>query len=574
MDRITKNLLDEFVKENGLGNLSEDTAFEHFTGVLLTSSHYSESFSTYDIAVGAGHDCGIDCFAIIVNGSLVTEPEEIEDLAENNGYLDVSFVFVQAERSSNFDSQKIGQIGFGLLDIFSESPSLPKNDNIKHKLKIVNEIFSRSSKFKKGNPQCFIYYATTGRWTDDANLTIRKDAVVENLKQLGLFRKIVFECIDAERLQTLYRNLRNSVTKEIIFINRTVLPEISGVEQSYIGFIPVSEFLKLIENENGEIYSSIFYDNVRDWQEWNPVNTEIKETLESETKKVLFPLLNNGITVVASRLQPTGNKFLIEDYQIVNGCQTSYVIHESKEYLDDSVLVPIRLIATNDPEVKNQIIKATNRQTEVTEEQLFALSDFPKKLEIYFQTFDGNKRLYYERRSRQFNASPDIEKVRVVNITTLVKSFASMFLDLPHRTSRNYKLLLKSIGTEIFNKDHRLEMYYCAAYAQYRLEYLFRSQVINSVLKPARYHILMAFRKIAVDDQMPKYFNSNEMARYCQRIINILWDDIRFRDVFRNAADLVSTVAAGNFNRDNIRTEVFTEKVNSALTQRSIRAIQ
>lgn len=567
MDRITKALLNEFITENGLEKLSEETAFEHFAGSLLTATHYSESFSSYDITTGAGQDCGIDSLAILVNGYLVTEPEEIEDLADTNGYLDVSLVFVQSERSSNFDSQKIGQFEFGILDIFSDCPALPQNDQIKSKLNIINEIFDRSSKFKKGNPQCFLYYATTGRWTDDPHLVIRRDAVVDNIKKLGLFRKVSFECIDAEMLQNLYRNMRNSIIREIQFSNRSVLPEIPGVEEAYIGFVQVSEFLKLIENNNGEMNTSIFYDNVRDWQEWNPVNTEIKETLEDENKQILFPLLNNGITIVAKKLQPTGNKFVIEDYQIVNGCQTSYVIHETKDSLKDNMLVPIRLISTDNPDVKNQIIKATNRQTEVTEDQLFALSDFPKKLESYFPIFDGHKKLYYERRSRQYNSFSHIEKVRVINMTTLVRSFASMFLNLPHRTTRNYKLLLKNIGTNIFNKDHKLEMYYLSAYAHYRLEYLFRSQVLPSYLKPARYHILMALRYLAVQDKIPKHFNSNEMTRYCNKIINILWDETQYKETFKRAADLIEKVAAGNFNRDYIRTDQFTQSVLDELSQ-------
>jgi hypothetical protein len=41
--------------------LSESTAFEHFVDYLVTSNHFTESFSTDDIAVGAGGDCGIDC---------------------------------------------------------------------------------------------------------------------------------------------------------------------------------------------------------------------------------------------------------------------------------------------------------------------------------------------------------------------------------------------------------------------------------------------------------------------------------------------------------------------------------
>ena len=85
MDRITQALLTEFVVQNGIESLPEDKAFEHFSGFLVTSGHYSESFSSDDIAVGAGGDCGIDCIAVLVNGSIVTEPEEIADLADTRG---------------------------------------------------------------------------------------------------------------------------------------------------------------------------------------------------------------------------------------------------------------------------------------------------------------------------------------------------------------------------------------------------------------------------------------------------------------------------------------------------------
>lgn len=557
MDRITKSLLKEFVAENDLESLPEDTAFEHFSGYLTTSSHYSESFSSDDIAVGAGGDCGVDCISIIVNGSLVTEPEEIQDLAETNGYLDVHFIFVQAERSSSFESAKIGQFGFGVTDFFSEEPSLPQNDSVQLFSRITNEIFLRSGRFKKGNPRCDLYYVTTGRWVDDANLVARKGTIVEDLQDLNIFRNVTFECIGADGIQQLYRDSKNTITTEISFSQRTVIPEMPGVEQAYIGLLPSSEFLKLVENANEEILSSIFFDNVRDWQEWNPVNAEMQQTLQDDEEKVYFPLLNNGVTVVAKRIQPTGNRFSLEDYQIVNGCQTSYVLYEMRASLSDQVMIPVRLIATQDESIKNSIIKATNRQTPVTEEQLFALSDFPKKLEAYLPSFDGRKKLYYERRSRQYNSMEGIEKVRVINMTALVRAYAAIFLELPHRTTRNYKALLRTVGTDIFNVQHRLEPYYVAAYAHYKLEYLFRSQALASELKAARYHILLGFRLLANGSALPR-FNSHEMRRYCQKLMEILWDDGRCRDVFQASADMIRQVAAGNMHRDNIRTEPFT----------------
>lgn len=565
MDRITKSLLQEFVAENDLETLQEDTAFEHFSGYLTTSSHYSESFSSDDIAVGAGGDCGIDCISIIVNGSFVTEPEEIQDLEDTNGYLDVHFIFVQAERSISFESAKIGQFGFGVTDFFAEQPSLPQNDHVKLFSRITNEIYSRSGRFKKGNPRCDLYYVTTGRWVDDTNLVVRKNAIVEDLENLNIFRKVSFDCIGADEIQQLYRDSKNTITTEVTFSERTVIPEMPGVEQAYIGLLPAPEFLKLVQNTNEEILSSIFFDNVRDWQEWNPVNSEMKLTLENSDAKVYFPLLNNGVTIVAKRIHPTGNKFSIEDYQIVNGCQTSYVLYEMRENISEQVMIPVRLIATQDESIKNSIIKATNRQTPVTEEQLFALSDFPKKLETYFPSFDGRKKLYYERRSRQYNAMDGIEKVRVINMTALVRAYAAMFLELPHRTTRNYKALLKTIGTDIFHSEHRIELYYVAAYAHYKLEYLFRCQALPSDLKAARYHILLGFRLLTDSSALPR-FNSNEMRRYCEQLMEILWDDNKCRDIFQSSSDIVQQVAAGNMHRDNIRTEPFTTSFVSAIT--------
>ena len=561
MDRITKSLLSEFITDNSLLGLSESQQFEQFASFLLTSRHFTDSFSPEDVCVGGGGDTGIDGISIVVNGCLVTEPEEVADLCETNGYLEVNFVFIQAETSSSFETAKIGQFIFGVVDFFSENPALPRSSDIEQKALILNAIYELSSKFKRGNPNCYLYYVTTGKWVGDQNLTIRMNAAKEDLTGLGILNHVQFECIDANAIHKLYRDSKNAISCEISFPIRTELPEIPGIEQAYIGVLPASEYLKLIQNSDDEIIHSLFYDNVRHWQEWTPVNKEIRETLLDHRKSVYFPIFNNGVTIVAKNISITRHIFLLEDYQVVNGCQTSYVLYDSKDNLSDNVEIPIRLIATKDQEIKNAIIKATNRQTQVTVDQLFALTDFPKKLEDFFPSFEPKRRLYYERRSRQYNSIDGIEKVRVINMTALVRAFASVFLDLPHRTTRNYKALLKSIGTKIFNVDHKLEPYYVSAFLHYRLEYLFRSQAIDRGLKAARYHILMCFRYLATNTKLPLNFNSNEMARYCNELMEVLWNEENYKQIFTAAERIVRIVADGNLHRDNIRTEPFTEKV-------------
>lgn len=565
---VTKTLLQAFVQDNGLQSLGESVAFEHFAGTLVTQSHVSDSVTPEDIAVGMdGNDSAIDSIAVIINGTLITEPEEVEDLASLNGYLDVVFVLTQAKRSAEFDGGGMGHFASGVLDFFSERPRLVQNDRVQHYALIAKTVFRWSKLFGKGNPQCHLYYVTTGKWTDDQNLTAVREAARTNVESLRLFRKVSFDCVDAERLQKLYRESQNSRRTEITFAQRTVLPDMPGVEQAYLGLLPATEFLKLIENDNHEVLTSLFYDNVRHWLDWNTVNEEIGETLADPEKSRYFPLLNNGVTIIAKSMNPTGNKLLLEDYQIANGCQTSFVLHEKRNNitgLGEDVMVPVRIIATRDDNIRNAIIKATNRQTAVTDDQFFALTEFPKRLEAFFPSYDGKRRLFYERRARQYSGQPGVEKVRVITQTILVRAFASMFLGSPHRTTRNYKALLKSVGSDIFNKEHRLEPYYVAAYAHYRLDFLFRNQILDARLKPARYHLLLAFRTLVHSGKLPR-MNSHDMKKLCDRLAEALWNDDRSKELFEQAAEYVERVAAGNMHRDNIRSEPFTKALKAAL---------
>jgi hypothetical protein len=558
MDQITQSLLNDFIIENSLSSLSDSEKFEHFTSFLVTQKHYAESFLTDEICIGRGGDTGIDSIAIIANGQHITEPEEIDDLAETNGFLDIIFVFNQAERSSSFDTAKIGQFAFGVRDFFAPQPKLMSNEGVQYSRKIWEKTLEYSRLFRNGNPQCHLYYTTTGKWIEDQNLVTRRDSEKKDIEDLGLFRKVTFDCLGASELQSLSRQSKNSISTEIIFSEKTALPELPGIEQAYIGILPASEFLKLIMNDNQEIQSSIFYDNVRHWQDWNPVNKEINATASSD-KKIFFPLLNNGVTIVARRVHPTGNKVLIEDYQIVNGCQTSFVLYHNREHCDETVMVPLRLISTQNEEIKKLIIHATNRQTKVDDQQFFALAEFPKKLEAYFPSFEDSPshKLFYERRPGQYNAIHEVERVRIVNMTTLVRSFSAMFLKLPHRTTRNYKALLQKLGHEIFHADHKLEPYYVAAFSNYRMEFLFRNQSLAPDLKPARYHLLLALRLIIQGNNLPP-INSNEMSRSCQKFMEILWDNDGCRDYFKSAEAVIRKIAAGNLHGDYVRTEAFT----------------
>lgn len=473
--------------------------------------------------------------------------------------IDASFVIVQAERSSNFDAAKIGNISFGISDFLSESPKLPQNEGVKDAKLLADSLFKQAALFTRGNPVCFVYYVTTGRWVNDQVLTARRDAAKADIQSLGLFREVYFECLGADQIQALYRKTKNAISRQIMFERRLTIPAIAGVDQAYMGVLAASEYLKLITQDNGEVASSLFHDNVRHWMEWNPVNSDIRKTLEEPSQQHLFPILNNGVTLVAQRINPVGDRFVIEDYQIVNGCQTSHVLFACRDQLATDLFVPVKILATTQEAIRNAVIRATNRQTEISDDQFFALEDFPKKLESYFPTFETPHHLHYERRPRQF-AAESVEKVRVINMATLVRAYASIYREFPHRTTKNYKGLLKEVGSEIFGKDHVLSAYYAAAFAHYRLDFLYRNGHLTASLRPARYHILLAARLSMFPAPPPKP-NSHEMDRNAKQFYEALWNEEGSKQLFTKAAEVVESLAEGNLNRDHIRTEPFTEKL-------------
>ena len=53
----------------------------------------------------------------------------------------------------------------------------------------------------------------------------------------------------------------------------------------------------------------------------------------------------------------------------------------------------------------------------------------------------------------------------------------------------------------------------------------------------------------------------HEMARFCEKLLEVLWNPTEAAALVRNAVDVVNGVAAGNLHRDNIRTQPFTDQV-------------
>ena len=85
------------------------------------------------------------------------------------------------------------------------------------------------------------------------------------------------------------------------------------------------------------------------------------------------------------------------------------------KHVGEETNIPIKVVATTDEDTISSIITATNRQTEVTTEDLFAKSPFQKRLESLYDSYPAKKKLHYSVARGGIRAVNGIEKVRIID---------------------------------------------------------------------------------------------------------------------------------------------------------------
>lgn len=333
-NRIVKNYLDNYLNSFGIQERKETVAFEHFCNYCIFShvnpeAYASDKFFYEEVHTGQGGDKAIDGIMIMVNDVAITSKAQFDSLVGTSRPFSVKYVFVQAKTSASFETGEILKMGSGIKSFFKKE-KLNANTKIQRYKQISDAIFENSLRFSS-KPECFIYYVTVGKWFDDENIREAIADIENQLSDLNYFSQIKFNPIDADRISTIYRELNNSISREIIVAKNVAFPaEIPGIQEAYLGLVRMGEYIKLVTDEDGVLQAGLFYENVRGFLGDNPVNKEIKETLE-RPESIQFPILNNGITIVTKQLRPSGEKFALTDFQIVNGCQTTNVLYQCRD---------------------------------------------------------------------------------------------------------------------------------------------------------------------------------------------------------------------------------------------------
>lgn len=547
-NKIILGILNEFKEDFGLKD-DESKSFEKLVNYVVLSKIDPEVFSDVNvfdsIDVDKSGTFGIDTFALVINDHLVTNKEDIAIYQKSNR-MDTRFIFIQTKRSSSVESGDLLKFGTAVENFFSSNPSIPLTEELQDAKDLVDELFKPENAriVANGRSSCELYYATSGKKTEDSNVLGIIDVATKRLKKtIEEISEFSIKHISSDYIIDSYNEIENTYKVNVVFDKNISCGHINGVEQSFIGYMPVSEFLKLIKGQDGNIRKNLFYENVRDFQgENNAVNTEIASTLLNPNQIDQFLLLNNGVTIVTkSFINLRSTEYEISDYYIVNGCQTSNVIYQNIEKIENpsSLNIPIKIVHTTDNNIITNLIRSTNRQTPVPDEAFVSLEKFHKRLQEYYKRYGetGHEKIYYERRSKEFSNSENrVEKQRIINLHAQIRSFISVVIGEPQLVmSNNPTSILKEHKSKMFQDDHVLTPYYLSSLLLFIFYELNQKGKINSRYTISRYWICWITRILAFNNLDIGNMNSTNTEKKCESVIESLANNTYTLDLFRNA---------------------------------------
>lgn len=564
MHRVVEAHLADFQKKYDVSS-DETKQFEAFLNYVIFQLHSADNIDPNDL-IYDGDDPGIDGVMIFVDDQYVSSVDEVDEMMSGRKRdADVIIIFTQAKTSESWSKKEINVFESAINDFLSEAVAYPHSEYLKNARNVFRRVLSYVGKIRNGKPRVRAFFATTAMASNDREILAAKKAISASLKVTGYFSDVDVTLVDRDSIVGMWTAAEGQVEATLSIIGSAAFPKTPGIDEGYVVTVKAKEFInKILTDQNGRLRQRIFEENVRDFLgAESDVNKEMMETLCDKAKQKRFGILNNGITMISPDVRVAGLEISIRDFQIVNGCQTSNVLFENLDSIDDDAVIMLKLIETSDPAVIGDIVRATNRQARVNEDQFLATLDAVKALERYFDArgADDDLRLYFERRKNQFLQSENAKAIRVFDIKEIARCVGAMFLDKPDVASRYPNRLTSELRSSVFNPKYCEEVYHAAAYTLYRLKLLLSNKRIDQRYSKLRWHIIMALKYYICGDAMPK-LDSKKIKGKCEKIERFMssGDDDTVNQIKKICESIVKIE---DMTRDRIRSSSLTADVKS-----------
>ncbi|WP_275099428.1 AIPR family protein [Sedimenticola hydrogenitrophicus] len=533
---ILKGMLNEFSSRFDLTDDTEEFRFEKFVNYCILKTDYYDSFDFDKVATGQA--TGVDGIAVVIGGVIVDEIEDAKSLTRQQ--FDAEFHFVQTKTSTSFDLGEYLKFTATVRAFFGDHPSAVPAELL-NAFNIKEVVYQRSAKLR-ALPTVRLHYSYAGKnRLGESNIL----ASIEN-ERLALeaekykFSSVISEIHDGDDIATLYRTTKNDVTGMLSFQRHTAIPPIPGATAAYLGVVRCSDYVSLLCKQNGELNKALFTENVRDFLGVsNPVNSAIEKTVLDPNERDRFAVLNNGVTVVAGNVVPSGDTFQLSRFQVVNGCQTSHVLYERKSDLSDAMYLTVKLIETTNIDLYGRIIATTNSQSHVTKEAFATIRPYHKTLEDFFTAMRSSGfSYYYERRPHQFDDDDDIPQKSIISAPQLIKCFISVAMEEPHKVHYYYGNLLQEYNrnesSEIFSESDYPGLYFASGHIISLLKYRFHR---NKDMKDWIFHIGLLVKK-----QIAPWIKKTGIQRDPKFLENLSSLDSGFDQACANAVKVIKSL--------------------------------
>ena len=377
-------------------DLDVGKAFEKFAFEQILKDYALTENQLEDGWIDGGGDGGIDGLYVIVNGYPYCGNDGFQWPRENphiaiwiitckhhEGFVETPLASMHMTLSEFWDCSKVnselrGHYSSNLLE--ARSLFLRAHNTLAHLDPLV---------------EINIAYASRG---DSQTVS---DGIKGRMKQLedqasSQFSKVeVHGCfIGAKELLQLYRKVKDEN------LRLPVESCLTHDDNNYVVIAKLRDYFAFVKDSDGKLRRYLFDSNVRDYLGYNNVNSDINETLKNPTA-ANFWWLNNGITILANSAHVQGKVLHLNRVQIVNGLQTTETLyrHFASGFTSSSGKdILIKVITTNDAEIRSNIIQATNNQSNVMSYSLHAADDVQRDIEEVLRKED----IYYERRDHYY----------------------------------------------------------------------------------------------------------------------------------------------------------------------------
>lgn len=569
---VIRDAVIRFAEQSAVEGTQPSTVFEYFATYHVLRSAGLDEFDLAPAIVAGEDDTQLDAVAITINGQLVTEEEDADRLlreAVDGQPFDVRFIFVQATMGMKFSAEKIALFLSGVVNFLLQKSKLRQSESLVRVRALKDRIMAGlESLGTDRRPRCDVFAVWPGTWTTEnhsSHATGVAEASLELMEKTRFLASARFHRIDSVRLQSLIVDdlVANEATLELA--GMVELPAVAGVSFGCTGTIRALDYLACITVPEGQagagrLMEEAFHGNVRAFLGPDErVNQRIRATLADRdgAEQGEFILRNNGVTIIAEEVERAGEggALRLKNFQIVNGCQTSQVLYHNRALLRPDAHLQIKIVATRDPDIAQNIILGLNRQTPIDELQIVARNVFVRRLKHHFdlaaaprEQWIGGRRtplILFERRSGEYRHVKGEDRIRIVSLLELMQAYSSAFLEVPHTVHEGHReFFLKQVPRRLFDPDHDVGFYFISALLLWRARREIGSFSAWGTYA-AKHQLVYALRHL-VDPQSgcPTGRRDGEAHDYLRRVRNLLQDEAQAAPLAHLAAEIVLKASA------------------------------